>query len=186
MPACWSWWRRGLVCDRISLSVGYAKASCGSGRAFDVAEGEGAGGSSPEGASADDLGPDEVFDGGHGKRRRGSQFGTAPTGGMRKLGRRTNSRRYLMERFGELFDETTDRSRPVRRLSIGMGDLLPEEHATATLFDDAEAEGREHRLQEALVAVRGKFGRNALIKATSLQEKATACERNNQVGGHHA
>lgn len=177
---------KGLACDRISLSVGYARASRGSGHVFDVAEGEGAGGSSPESASKDDLELDEVFDGGHGKRRRGSRFGTAPTGGMRKLERRTNSRRCLMERFGELFDETTDRSRSVRRLSIGMGGLLPEEHATATLFDDAEAEGREHRLQEALVAVRGKFGRNALIKATSLQEKATACERNNQVGGHHA
>lgn len=174
---------KGLVCGHVSLSVGYAKGSVPSG----AAGGPGAVGDPWEldGAS----GPserEEVFDGGHGKRRPGGRFGQAPTGGGRKLDRLTNSRRYLMRRFEELFDETTDRARPVRRLSIGMGDLLPEECATATLFDDVEAEGRERRLQEALVAVRGKFGRNALIKAVSLQEKATACERNNQVGGHRA
>ena len=187
---------KGLVCEHVSLSVGYAKERHPEGPAGPTTEGawhqEGSRGLSGGRADGDGLGAEEglegfeVFDGGHGKRRRGGKFGQAPTGGGRKLERRTNSRRYLLARFEELFDETTDRNRLVRRLSIGMGGLLPEECATATLFDDAEAEDRERRLQQAQVAVREKFGRNALVKVASLQEKATACERNNQVGGHHA
>ena len=44
----------------------------------------------------------------------------------------------------------------------------------------------EHRLQQAVLAVKGRFGKNALLRGTSLKEKATARERNEQIGGHHA
>lgn len=151
----------GLVTDRISLMIGYAH----------------------EKAALIDV---EVFDGGHGKRpAHGGRFGTH-TGGNRKIGRRTNSARLLTEALLELFDETTLRGVAIRRVNIGFSDLLPEEYATLTLFDDVEADAKEKRLQEALVAVRGKFGKNAMLKGVSLREKATARERNEQVGGHHA
>ncbi len=54
------------------------------------------------------------------------------------------------------------------------------------LFSDVAAEAEEHRLQKAVLAVKGKFGKNALLRGTSLKEKATARERNEQIGGHHA
>ena len=183
---------QGLVCERISLSVGYAKGA--------VAEGGSAGGpaggagvgdpdslrvAAPGGEAPGKAAFDEVFEGGHGKRRVGNKFGPGHTGGTRKLERRTSSLRYLRGRFEELFDETTRRGARIKRLSVGFGDLLPEEYATVTLLDDVQADAKEHRLQEAMVAVRGKFGKNALLKAASLQDKATARERNCQVGGHH-
>ena len=43
---------------------------------------------------------------------------------------------------------------------------------------------RERRLQKAVLAIQKKFGKNALLKGTNLQEGATAIERNGQVGGH--
>jgi DNA polymerase V len=46
--------------------------------------------------------------------------------------------------------------------------------------------GKERKLQQALVDVRSKFGKNAMLKGVSLKEKATARERNQQVGGHRA
>lgn len=110
----------------------------------------------------------------------------AHTGGTRKIGRRTNSARVLKEHFEALFNETTNNALPIRRISIGFGGLLPEKYATTTLFDDIEAESKERRRQEAIIAVREKFGKNAMLKGTSLQEKATARERNNQIGGHRA
>ena len=110
----------------------------------------------------------------------------AHTGGTRKIGRRTNSARVLKEHFEALFNETTSNALPIRRISIGFGGLLPEKYATTTLFDDIEAESKERRRQEAIIAVRQKFGKNAMLKGTSLQEKATARERNNQIGGHRA
>ena len=41
-------------------------------------------------------------------------------------------------------------------------------------------------LMDAVLAVKGRFGKNALLRGTSLKEKATARERNEQIGGHHA
>ncbi len=156
----------GLACERISLDVGYARGAI-SPRDADE----------PDGA---------FFDGGHGKRRIGASKFEGHTGASRKLDRCTDSQRYLMRRFCELFDQTTRRDIPIRRLSIGLADLADERFAAHTLFDDTEADERERRLQQAVIAVRGRFGKNAMLKAASLQEKATARERNSQVGGHHA
>lgn len=151
----------GLVTERISLSVGYAREK----GSWNTAE---------------------TFEGGHGIRLLGAQAAGERTGGSRKLERRTNSACFLIERFESLFDETAHRDVPIRRINVGFSDLLAEQFATATLFDNAQAEAKERQLQDALIAVRGKFGKNAMLKGTSLQKKATARERNEQVGGHHA
>lgn len=108
------------------------------------------------------------------------------TGGTRKLPRLTNSARVLKHHFDALFDETAIPGRAIKRIHIGFGGLLPEKFAAPTLFDDIEAERKERNQQEAVIAIREKFGKNALLKGTSLQEKATARERNNQIGGHRA
>ncbi|MFR4999245.1 MAG: DNA repair protein [Slackia sp.] len=147
-----------LSCNRISLSIGYARQT--------------------KQPSAD------FFDGGHG--RRALDDACERSGGERKLGRRTNSRRYLMDRFLEFFDEIAQEDVPIRRLSICLAGLESEDRATFTLFDDPEADKAERNLQQAVLDVRTKFGRNSLLKATSLQEKATARERNRQIGGHRA
>lgn len=152
---------QGVVTERISLMVGYARSV---GSFADV----------------------ELFEGEHGKRPVSGHRWGLHTGGNRKLDRRTNSRALLTACFEELYDETTRRDVPIRRVNIGFGDLLPEEYGTLTLFDDEAAFERERSLQEALVAVRGKFGKNAMLKGMSLREKATARERNEQVGGHRA
>ena len=108
------------------------------------------------------------------------------TGGSRKLGGPTSSTKLLWERFAQLYDETTRRDEPIRALNIGLEDLAPEQYLAPTLFDEPGGAQKERSLQEATVAVRRRFGKNALVKGTSLQEKATARERNEQVGGHHA
>lgn len=151
---------RGQVTNHISLSVGYA-------------------------ARAADAGGGGVFVGEHGKRRLGPRrYGHA--GGSHKLSGFTNSYRKLMAAFDELWEERVDRTVPIKRLSVGLGNLVPEEFSTVDLFTDLEAEAREHSLQQAVLAVKGKFGKNALLRGMSLTEKATARERNEQVGGHHA
>lgn len=91
-----------------------------------------------------------------------------------------------MAAFDELWSERVSRDVPIRRMSVGLGNLVPEEFATIDLFTDVAADEREHDLQRAVLAVKGKFGKNALLRGMSLTEKATARERNEQVGGHHA
>lgn len=152
-----------LVCDHISLWVGYARDAAA------------------EGGEA----PAETFVGEHGSRPVRGRSGEH-TGGSRKLPERTNSYRKLLPYFERLFAETTRRDKAVRRVNVGFENLLGEEFATVDLFTDLEADGRERKLQQAVLAVKGKFGKNALLKGMSLGEKATARERNTLIGGHRA
>ena len=116
----------------------------------------------------------------------GGKGGYAHAGKQRKLGERTNSRKKLMAHFESLYAESVDPRRPIKRVNIGFGDLLPEELATIDLFTDVEAEARERDLQKTIIDVKGRYGKNALVKGRSLRPEATGRERNDQVGGHHA
>ena len=51
--------------------------------------------------------------------------------------------------------------------------------------EDAEL-SREKKMQQAMLAIKKKFGKNAILKGMNLKEGATAQERNNQIGGHRA
>ena len=126
----------------------------------------------------------EVFVGEHGARP-AHRFGPH-TGGGRKLACRTNSCHELTAAMDSLYVETTARNTPIRRLMIGFGDLVDEELTTVDLFTDIDALYRERDLGHAVLAVKERFGKNALLKGLSLTEKATARERNMQVGGHRA
>ncbi|MBM6783304.1 DNA repair protein [Enorma massiliensis] len=163
---------RGQVTNHISLSVGYAAGAGG------TTTGDGL-------ASPSRANPGDAFVGEHGKRRLGPK-GYGRAGGSRKLAGFTNSYRKLMAAFDELWSERVSRDVPIRRMSVGLGNLVPEEFATIDLFTDMATDEREHDLQRAVLAVKGKFGKNALLRGMSLTEKATARERNEQVGGHHA
>ena len=45
---------------------------------------------------------------------------------------------------------------------------------------------KERKLQEAMINIKGKYGKNAILKGTNLQEGAMTIERNRQIGGHKA
>ena len=163
----------GYAARRVSLSVGYAR------------DRRGAGASAAEAA--------RVFDGGHGKRVIASPEARAQgrSGGERTLPAPTNSFAEIFARIDALYGETVDRTRVIRRIAVGFSDLVPEESVQRSLFDGAdETRGhdreRERHLADAVIAVKGKFGKNALLKGTSYFDKATARERNEQIGGHHA
>lgn len=152
---------KGLVAESVFLRIGYAR-------------------------DASQTGNDSVYQGEHGKRGPTAWHGEGYTGGSRKLSGCTAMRSKILPAFDHLFDTTTDRFRPIRRMNIGFGRVMPEEMATLDLFTSPEAAENEQKLQHAILELRGKFGKNAVLHANSLKEKATARERNNQIGGHHA
>ena len=108
------------------------------------------------------------------------------SGGNRKLSGRTQSRAKLRPAFDALFADVVDKELPIRRINLGFGQVLPEEMAELDLFTSEEEVQQERDLQNAVLAIRNKFGKNAMLRANSLQEKATARERNQQIGGHRA
>ena len=153
-----------LVTDCISLYVGYAR---------NAAEQE-------QGAQG------RWFEGGHGRRQVGPGRGGSHGGGSRRIPERTNSLAKLWPRMEELYRQTVDPSRPLRRVNLGFGNLLDEDCATLDLFSSQEEQERERSLAHAQIAIKEKCGKNAVCKASSLQEKATGRQRNEQVGGHSA
>ena len=52
--------------------------------------------------------------------------------------------------------------------------------------EEIESRKKERRLQEAEIAIRNKYGKNAILKGMNFLEGATARERNKQIGGHKA
>ncbi|MGN0880129.1 MAG: DNA methylase [Oligosphaeraceae bacterium] len=124
--------------------------------------------------------------------------------GTERLGRHTSSSRLIMEAIMRIYDRTVARGLLVRRLYVVANHILPEaEAATASrpeqldLFTDyAKLEKRraeeqaqldkERKAQEAVLAIREKLGKNAILKGMNLQDGATARERNQQIGGHKA
>ena len=104
----------------------------------------------------------------------------------RRLPAHTSSRAELLRRFDELFSEVVDPGAGVKRVCVGLGDLVDEGRRELTLFDDVEAERAERRLAEACLAVRGRYGAAALMRGTSLRPGATGRERAELIGGHHA
>ena len=122
--------------------------------------------------------------------------------GTANLGQYSSSAHDLMEAVSELYDRIMDPALLVRRLSISANHLVDEVTARQRqqpeqldLFTDyavqerqrAEqdaAHAREKKLQEAMLGIKKKYGKNAILKAMNLEEGATAKERNQQIGGH--
>lgn len=107
------------------------------------------------------------------------------SGGQRKLGGRTASLRKISTAFMALYSECVDPTRRIKRLNIGFTGVMPEEFEEVSLFDGPEL-AEERRMQETVLAVKSKFGANALLRGSSLLKASTVRERNEQIGGHHA
>ena len=84
----------------------------------------------------------------------------------------------------DLFDSTTDKNFPIRRLAIFFS-VLDECAEGYDIFTDYEAIEKEKKAEMAVLDVKSKFGKNAVIRAMDLQEGATAQIRNKLVGGHN-
>ena len=120
------------------------------------------------------------------------------TNGSVNLGEPTASTKRITQAAVELFDRIADPSLTVRRLNLTANHVqeetrLAREPVQTSLFTDPEAEAaqeqaaqRERKQQEAILSIRKKFGKNAIVKGMNLQEAGTAMDRNQQVGGHKA
>ena len=123
--------------------------------------------------------------------------------GTVNLGKYTSSTREILQAVSELYDRIVDEDLLIRRLNLTANHVIDEASVPAEnveqldLFTDYEAKGqrqaedaaaleREKRQQLAVLSIKRKFGKNAILKGMSLQEGATARDRNAQIGGHKA
>lgn len=123
--------------------------------------------------------------------------------GTMNLKRRTSSSQIITEAVLKLYDGIVNPMLSVRRVTITANHVADEtvngeeQFEQMDLFTDYEARkkeikeenerlARERRLQEAMLSVKKKYGKNAMLKGMNLQKGATAMERNRQIGGHKA
>lgn len=120
--------------------------------------------------------------------------------GTANLDRYTSSTKLITKATLDLFDRVVDKRLLVRRVYITANRVIDETRAEdeapaeqLDLFKDAETKRQENeklqkerRMQEAMLQIKHKYGKNAILKGMSFEEGATARERNNTVGGHKA
>ena len=109
---------------------------------------------------------------------------TAPTGGSKKLEQYTNSYKEISEMMLRIFDSTTQYGHGIRQIGISYSNLVYEHCEQLSFFKDDAAAQREQQLLHTVASIKGRFGKNAVLRGMSLQENATAMIRNTLVGGH--
>lgn len=108
-----------------------------------------------------------------------------PTGGTIKMLRSTNVVSYISEYVNALFEQTTVRDVPIRRLGISCSGLADESAEGYDLFTDVEALEKERKLENTVLDIKAMFGKNAILRGIDLQEGATQRVRNTLIGGHN-
>ena len=121
--------------------------------------------------------------------------------GTGNIDRWTSSTRRIMSTMMEIYNRVVDPDLLIRRINIAATNLIPERSIPQegpeqlSLFEDYEAlekqkaeeaaaDDKERRIQEATLRIQSKYGKNALLKGINLQEGATSIARNKQIGGH--
>ena len=123
--------------------------------------------------------------------------------GTVNLPQKTSSTREIMEAVSGLYDRIVDPKLLVRRITVVAAKVIDEadipiqECIQMSLFEDyeaqevkqqqdSEAKQKERNMQEALLKIKKKYGKNAVLRGMNFEEGATAKDRNRQIGGHRA
>lgn len=105
--------------------------------------------------------------------------------GTVRLKEKTNSVRLITDALLTQFDSKTDHGLLFRKLSIAANDIAEDSGIyQLDMFTDYDTLDKERRIQGAMLAIRKKYGSNAVVRGRDLLEGATTIERNGQIGGH--
>ena len=120
------------------------------------------------------------------------------------LKKKTSSTHQITEAVTDLYNRIVDKNLLIRRINMSANNVMDEKQAEdvdnfeqLSLFvdysekesrekEEKQALERERKMQEAVLDIKKKFGKNAILKGMSLQEGATARDKNSQIGGHKA
>lgn len=98
----------------------------------------------------------------------------------------SSSAKVLMAGFEQLYDRIALKASVLRRVNICVFKLVDEALEAYDLFADPEQIEKQRRLNQTLRNIKDKYGKNAILKAMSLEQGARQIERNSQIGGHKA
>ncbi|SEP61550.1 DNA polymerase V [Lachnospiraceae bacterium RM5] len=109
-----------------------------------------------------------------------------PSKGTIKLPINTSSTKIIMEYAFKLYNEIAYKDGFIKKVTISLNDIIPEEYEQMSFLFDNEGLEKERKLQKMIVGLKDKYGKNIALKGMNLQKDATTIERNSQIGGHRS
>ena len=98
----------------------------------------------------------------------------------------TNSSGKIMDAVEQLYMQITDCYMGIRRIEICANRVTAEGYQQYELFTDPQIIEKEKNLQKAVLNIKKRYGKNAIMRGANLLDCSTYRERNNQIGGHRA
>lgn len=148
---------KNLVSNSVSLYVGYSKADTGR-------------------ESKGDFQGDS--------RYMGEATAREAARGTASLDMETNADMILIPAVTALYERIVDPALLIHRIHISVNHVVEEEYRQYSMFADQGELDRNRKLQNAMLDIKKKYGKNAILKGMNLQEASTMKERNRQIGGH--
>lgn len=113
--------------------------------------------------------------------------GVPGAGGTAQFARPTNLATEIVPAIGALYRRIVNPAYVVRRIGLSCNNVVTDTGMVQlNMFEDTSKQLRDRALQEALLDIRGKYGKNSILKGMNYMEAATGRERNRQIGGHRS
>ena len=96
----------------------------------------------------------------------------------------TSSSRRIINYTMQLYERIAYRHEMLHRVVLTFNNITEEEFRQYDLFSSPEELEREHNIQKAVLEIKNRYGKNAVLKGMNLEEGAKTVERNRQIGGH--
>lgn len=103
----------------------------------------------------------------------------------KKIGRPTNDGKYIYEIILSMLERFCE-DYPIRKVSINLAGLVDNNIEQLNLFENYEKVEEKENINKAIDDIKDKYGKNSILKASSLLKDSTAKERNKKIGGHRA
>lgn len=107
-----------------------------------------------------------------------------PAKGSTTLRSATSSNRRLLSYVEQLYRRIVRPGAYIRRITLTYTGVMAEDYQQFDLFSDPEETEKDVKAQRAVISIKQRYGRNAILKGMNLEESATTIERNGQIGGH--
>lgn len=107
-----------------------------------------------------------------------------PSHGTKALGTPVNADIILVPAIAELYEKIASKRGHIKRVNITCNNVAPEEYHQYNLFVDSDELAKNRKVQKAVLSIKDRYGKNAVLKGMNLSENAMTRIRNTQIGGH--
>ncbi len=115
-----------------------------------------------------------------------NRLGAPPAHGSISLDDETSADILIIPAAVRLYEKIANPALTIKRVNLTFNHVVPEEFHQYNFFADAESLSKNRKIQEAVLSIKHKYGKNAILKGMNLEEHATTQERNTQIGGHRS